>query len=419
MNRWIPNFSSSRLTAVVLLIVFFFQISVPPVAAAIAYTYDDNGNMTSDGEKCYQYNEANQLKTVRNCNNNKLLADYIYDYNGKRIVKKEYSNGVLKRTVYSPDDGFEKTKLASNSAIQNATYYMANDEVVASKNPDGTKTYYQGDHLGSNAVLTNQGGTVVEKTTYEPYGEVKLGGTKTKFQYTGQEKDSETGLNYYDARFYNSHIQRFIQPDPVLPDIYDPQLLNRYSYVRNNPLKYTDPTGNNPLAIGLLVLLGIVYFGSGGSIYLSSPQVQKNNQKATKTIVSAVRDQVSKAVNNVANAVKQATTQSKPSNTNSKPQNPGNSPKQEPQQEIQRWTKQQDPYKSPGKGWNWEGKTDGKTGKIIPDKGAWVRRYPDGTKESLHPDFKNQTEGPHSDWIPRGLKAKDKLRIKPGGSIIE
>lgn len=200
--------------------------------------------MTSDGEKCYEYNEANQLKTVRNCNNNKLIADYLYDHTGKRIIKKEYTNGVLKRTVYSPDDGFEKVKLASNSAIQNTTYYMANDEVVARKNPDNSKTYYHGDHLGSNAVLTNQSGTVVEKTSYEPFGEVKSGGANSKFQYTGQEMDEETGLNYYDARYYNPHIQRFIQPDGFIQDVYDPQALNRYAYVRNNPLRYTDPSGH-------------------------------------------------------------------------------------------------------------------------------------------------------------------------------
>jgi RHS repeat-associated protein len=119
-----------------------------------------------------------------------------------------------------------------------------NDEVVAKKNPDSTIHYIHTDHLGSTSVITNQSGQVVEKTTYEPYGEVKTGGTKSKFDYTGQEKDLETGLNYYDARYYDPHIHRFTQQDSIIQDVYDPQSLNRYSYVRNNPLRYTDPTGH-------------------------------------------------------------------------------------------------------------------------------------------------------------------------------
>jgi RHS repeat-associated protein len=233
-----------RVISTIVLLLFFFSTTAAPVLAAINYSYDANGNMASDGAKCYEHNEANQLKKVKRCSDNQIIAEYVYDYNGKRLVKKEYRNGVLKQTVFSPSDEYE-TKKKSYGTTQNTTYYKVNDEMVAKKNPDGSINYYHNDHLGSNSVITDQNGNVVEKTTYEPYGEVKQGGTKSKFGYTGQEKDLETGLNYYDARYYDSHIQRFIQPDTMLPDVYDPQQLNRYSYARNNPLKYTDPSGNN------------------------------------------------------------------------------------------------------------------------------------------------------------------------------
>ena len=70
--------------------------------------------------------------------------------------------------------------------------------------------------------------------------------------YTDQELDSETGLYNYDARLYDPLIGRFISPDSIVPDLYDPQSLNRYSYCRNNPLRYTDPTGhyNNDMEHG-------------------------------------------------------------------------------------------------------------------------------------------------------------------------
>lgn len=233
-----------KIFCLLLTLIFFFISSVAPALAAITYTYDANGNMTSDGTKCYEYNEANQQKKVKNCSNSQTIAEYVYDYQGNRLVKKTYSNGTLQKTTFSPNDGYETVKLASNSAIQNTSYYFANDQLIAKKNPDGTKNYYHNDHLGSTNVMTNQSGGLVEETKYDPWGEIKAGGTKSKFLYTGQEKDLETGLNYYNARYYDSHIRRFTQPDDFIQDPFNPQNLNRYSYVLNNPLRYTDPTGN-------------------------------------------------------------------------------------------------------------------------------------------------------------------------------
>jgi len=233
-----------RIFCLFLTLIFFISSSIAPVFAAITYLYDQNGNMTSDGIKCYEYNEANQVKKVKNCSNNQTIAEYVYDYQGNRLVKKTYSNGSLQKTTFSPNDGYETVKLASNSATQNTSYYFANDQLITKKNPDGTKNYYHNDHLGSTAILSNQSGGLVEETKYDPWGEVKAGGTKSKFLFTGQEKDLETNLNYYNARYYDSHIRRFTQPDDIIQNPFNPQSLNRYSYVLNNPLRYTDPTGH-------------------------------------------------------------------------------------------------------------------------------------------------------------------------------
>jgi RHS repeat-associated protein len=236
--------SKTKLSLFLFTLLFFFSNSVAPVLAAVSYLYDANGNMTSDGTQCYTYNDANQLVQVKNCSNNQVIAQYVYDYQGNRITKKLYNNGNLQKTVYSPNDGYETVKLASNGAVQNTSYYQVNDQQVAKKNPDGTKNYYLNDNLGSTNVLANQTGGLVERTTYYPYGEFRSGGTKSKFEYTGQENDPETNLDYYNARYYNAHIMHFTQPDDVIPNQYDPQTLNRYAYARNNPLVYTDPTGH-------------------------------------------------------------------------------------------------------------------------------------------------------------------------------
>lgn len=133
---------------------------------------------------------------------------------------------------------------APSDSSETTVYYYANKELVAKKDNSGNKTYIHSDHLGSTSVVTNQAGSVVESTKYDPWGEIVSGGTTNKFLYTGQEHDGETGLHYYNARYYNPDIRRFTQADPIIQNVYDPQMLNRYSYVRNNPLRYTDPSGN-------------------------------------------------------------------------------------------------------------------------------------------------------------------------------
>ncbi|OGS15759.1 MAG: hypothetical protein A2251_08735 [Elusimicrobia bacterium RIFOXYA2_FULL_47_53] len=69
-------------------------------------------------------------------------------------------------------------------------------------------------------------------------------GTSASRKYTGQIFDSGTGLYYYNARYYDPQLGTFITPDTIVQDLYDPQNLNRYSYCRNNPIIYTDPSGH-------------------------------------------------------------------------------------------------------------------------------------------------------------------------------
>lgn len=262
-------------------LIFFFSSSVAPVLAAVSYLYDANGNMTSDGTRCYEYNEANQLKKVKDCGNNQTIAEYTYDYQGNRLVKKQYSDGTLQKTVFSPRDDYETVKPASGPD-QNTTYYFANDELLAKKNPDGTKFFYHNDHLGSTSIITSQSGAFIEETKYDPWGEVKSGGTKSKFLYTGQEKDLETNLNYYNARYYDSHIRRFTQPDDIIQNVYDPQSLNRYSYVNNNPVKYTDPSGH---FFSLILRLASFVARAAPMITLANKvSVNPNTQKIVQTV---------------------------------------------------------------------------------------------------------------------------------------
>jgi RHS repeat-associated protein len=195
-------------------------------------TYDSNGNLIEDGEFTYIYNDANQISEVRYKDNNSLVEKYWYDAEGRRI-KKENSAGEL---TYYINKYFE----IENGTI--TTYFFRDDERVAKQSVNGTD-WYLPDHLGSTNLLVNESGIEVERTEYFPYGQVQFGGSE-KYGFTGQENDANTGLMYYGARYYSPEYRIFIQPDTMLPSLYNPQALNRYSYTLNNPVKYTDPSGH-------------------------------------------------------------------------------------------------------------------------------------------------------------------------------
>jgi RHS repeat-associated protein len=116
--------------------------------------------------------------------------------------------------------------------------------------------YVHADHLGSSAVLTDASGLVVRRTRYALFGRVRSNAIEPGApaatldpapKYTGQLLDADTGLHYFGARWYDARFARFVSPDTIVPDALDPQMLNRYAYVRNDPLARIDPSGHDPL----------------------------------------------------------------------------------------------------------------------------------------------------------------------------
>jgi RHS repeat-associated protein len=106
--------------------------------------------------------------------------------------------------------------------------------------------YYHADGLGSIRVVTSAAGQTFERRDYLPFGEDWSPPANPQPRaFTGKERDGETGLDYFDARYYGSRIARFTSVDPVQvrAAFRDPQRWNRYSYARNNPLRFLDPTG--------------------------------------------------------------------------------------------------------------------------------------------------------------------------------
>jgi len=242
------------------------------------YKYDQNGNLifqsggggnlvTGDGYY-RKYNDFGQLIKVRNGSSaaSPLLEEYWYDPNGQRI--KIVRNDSANTKVYTPFR--ELMRIVNSSGSYDFTYVYQEGQLVARINPDGTKQYEHTDHLGSTSVITNSSGGIIENTSYSPYGEELSGGNLEVKGYTGQFDDEATGQMYYGARYYGPDDGLFVQGDPLFTNkasykevplkiYYSPQNINPYSYVINNPYRYTDPTGLWTLQIG----------GSGSAGFLS------------------------------------------------------------------------------------------------------------------------------------------------------
>ncbi len=143
--------------------------------------------------------------------------------------------------------------------------------------------YYHQDHLGSSSVMSDANGQLVSESAYYPYGhprqEDQPRGVQESYGFTQKEKDGESGLAYFEARFLVSRLSRFSRPDPALcisPDsrVSDPQALNLYAYATNHPITRTDPTGlldwdmvlsgGKDVAVGAISMsIGVVIAGGG------------------------------------------------------------------------------------------------------------------------------------------------------------
>lgn len=162
--------------------------------------------------------------------------------------------------------------------------------------------YYHLDAVGNVRVVTDEGGQVVERHDYLPFGEECTTGPCASNpglnagqprKFTGKERDNETGLDYFGARYYRASIGRFTAVDPVYTiqeNLLDPQRWNRYAYARNNPLRYTDPNGE--FIIQALVIGGAVLYA-----LLASPDIANAPGPADPTYKS---DQSGKLVVNAA-----------------------------------------------------------------------------------------------------------------------
>jgi RHS repeat-associated protein len=167
-------------------------------------------------------------------------ASFVYDGDGKRV--KGTSGGVT--TTYI-GNYFEWT--GSTSSMKK--YYYDGATRVAMRT-GSTLNWLFGDHLGSSSRAANSDGSPLAngEQRYKPWGEKRFptgdSAIPTTFKFTGQREESTLGLYFYNSRWLDPALGRFIQADPVVPSLTNSQSLDRYAYVLNNPIKYLDPSGH-------------------------------------------------------------------------------------------------------------------------------------------------------------------------------
>jgi RHS repeat-associated protein len=217
-------------------------------AGSNTYTYDANGNALTGAGRTLAWTSYNlPYQIVETLNGTPTTTTFLYDYNHVRA--KQTSPG--KAVVYlNPriDLGGHYHKETAGSVVTESFYFYAGGKVVGAyitkTNASPQTHYFHGDHLGSISVVTDQAGQVIARYQYDAWGKRVLaaGSNATIHGFTGHEH-LEDGLVHMNGRVFDPVLGRFLSADPHIQDPSNLQSWNRYSYVLNNPLAYTDPSG--------------------------------------------------------------------------------------------------------------------------------------------------------------------------------
>jgi RHS repeat-associated protein len=225
----------------------FARTAVPEAIASFAYdaanrllqrgtiglTYDDNGNLTSDGVRTYTWDARNRLASISGPG---IAASFGYDAFGRRI--RTTINGTTSAFLYDALNTVQE--IAGGTPVANLLAGPGIDAYFIRTDVNGAQTLLF-DALGSTLGLLDANGVLQTEYAYEPFGATTATGTASPnpFQYTGRENDA-TGLYYYRARYYSPTLQRFISEDPRGFAGGD---MNLYAYALSSPTNFTDPLG--------------------------------------------------------------------------------------------------------------------------------------------------------------------------------
>jgi RHS repeat-associated protein len=213
----------------------------------LGYGYDAAGNMTYDATSGlhYSFDQENRITGAGG-------YTYVYDGDGNR-VEKTIEGSTPSGTLYwymSPGIVAE-SDLSGN--LQSEYIFFDGERVARKDLPGNAVSYYFSDYLKTTDIVTDAQGSIKNESDFYPWGgELQfVNGDSNHYKFTGKERDAETGLDYFGARYYSNGLGRFVTPDwaarPIAvpyADFGNPQSLNLYRYGQNNPMTFGDPDGH-------------------------------------------------------------------------------------------------------------------------------------------------------------------------------
>ena len=236
-------------------------------------SYDASGDVLNDGVNQYLYDAEGRICAVASTPipGMTVMTGYLYDAGGTRVAKgsiqkwscdpaasgfqtiNDYVLGLGGEQVTEMGMGSATTGSTTSGLAWQHTNVWAAGKLLGTYDNDGLH-FYLDDPLGTRRVQTDYAGVVEKDCASLPYGDGEsCAPTPTEHLFTGKERDAESGNDYFEARYYSSAVGRFMSPDwsaqeePVpYAQLDDPQSLNLYAYVRNNPLTRVDADGHWP-----------------------------------------------------------------------------------------------------------------------------------------------------------------------------
>jgi RHS repeat-associated protein len=221
-------------------------------AISTTFTYDANGNQTSGLGRSIAYSSYNKPSSITQGTRTISFLDDTDHQRFKQITPEG-------ATLYIAAFGVLAEVSAPGTATQKWTEYLSvgnakvGMRVIQTASATLSTRYFHTDHLGSVSVITDENGNVVERLSYDAWGKRRFANgsddpsgsitSQSTRGFTGEEELSVSGLVHLNGRVYDPLLARFTSADPTVTNPLDPQGWNRYSYVGNDPLAFTDPTG--------------------------------------------------------------------------------------------------------------------------------------------------------------------------------
>lgn len=240
-----------------------------------SHLYDNNGNLTliiPPGDAPWQhygYDQRNLMLTHTLSYNGvdpQLQAEYLYDGDGHRVQQTDLTRETpVTMTTINDVAGLAQVLVMTDGETQTTNLFGlapsagSGQDLIGQDDGSGFRTLLA-DGLGSvrSEVVA---GEVMAATTYDPFGNLldERGHNSTTYGYTGEQFDDVTGLLYLRARYYNPNLHTFMGKDPWSGNPGKPQSMNGWSYVDNNPINWTDPTGRTPFRAQHCIEAGFFY----------------------------------------------------------------------------------------------------------------------------------------------------------------